>query len=331
LRFTADGLGMIKNEAGKIFGRIADNNFTAKAIKDGVIIDVPKTAMKDVALDVNTEGKLVAKINNEDYELVEEGTEVVAVATDEIVDWTNVIGKNIDELTEPPKGYEFYNGADGKKWIRQKDASDLSTARLTVKDGKIAKYADGIIDQFFNSIDDFANTFDKGKQLSQYIRSQAFDLYKEQNWSKLEQLFDVNNINGKWPPANGGFNTVKVSLKKGQIFDRYQYQAKIDPLTNEINYTGGYASPIDNGKVLDFESRALKGVETDYDLYYKVEIIRDFDFEVEQGNVIPWWGHSGKGKQIALPEGKLIQDLINAPNPYIKITPIKSPNNNVKF
>jgi hypothetical protein len=93
LKFTADGLGMIKNGAGKIFGRIVDNNFTAKALKDGVIIDVPKTAMKDVALDVNTEGKLVAKINNEDYELVEEGTESVVQEVNDLItkrtNWLN--------------------------------------------------------------------------------------------------------------------------------------------------------------------------------------------------------------------------------------------------
>ena len=51
------------------------------------------------------------------------------------------IGENISGLTSPPKGYSFYTRADGKKWIRRINAADPNTPRLTVKDGKIVRFA----------------------------------------------------------------------------------------------------------------------------------------------------------------------------------------------
>ncbi|WP_046287384.1 fibronectin type III domain-containing protein [Zobellia galactanivorans] len=62
-------------------------------------------------------------------------------------DWTSALDKNINDLTLPPKGYQFYT-RNGNIWIRRIDASDLNTPRLTVKDGKITKYTGGTIPRF---------------------------------------------------------------------------------------------------------------------------------------------------------------------------------------
>ena len=63
------------------------------------------------------------------------------------VDWTSVIEKSINDLSEAPIGYRFYS-KNGKKWIRRINASDPDTPRLTVKDGEIVRYTGATITSF---------------------------------------------------------------------------------------------------------------------------------------------------------------------------------------
>ena len=67
---------------------------------------------------------------------------------------------------------------------------------------------ESITNIFFKNVDEFALTFDKAGIISQTIRNQAFDLYKQGKWNDLEAFFKNNNLNKSgttiWPPANGG-------------------------------------------------------------------------------------------------------------------------------
>ncbi|MEF9478371.1 hypothetical protein OWR28_12355 [Chryseobacterium sp. 1B4] len=75
---------------------------------------------------------------------------------------------------------------------------------------------------FYKNADELAVTYDPNNTVSQSVRNQAYDLYKQGKWNELEALFKANNLNGGWPPANGGYNIVDdVPLQVGQKFDRY--------------------------------------------------------------------------------------------------------------
>ena len=71
-------------------------------------------------------------------------------------DWNSVIGKNIDEILNPPIGYDFYF-KNGKKWIRRKVASNPDTPRLTVQNGNITRYTGNTVARFTS------------KQISDYV------------------------------------------------------------------------------------------------------------------------------------------------------------------
>ena len=208
-------------------------------------------------------------------------------------DWISFLGKNIDDIVTAPKGYTFYT-KNGKKWIRQIDASDLNTARLTVKNGKIIKYADEITHPIFKTADELAVTFDKLGEVSQEVRQQAFDLFKEKNWGKLEKLFDVNNINGKWPPNRGFIDFTTNPLGVGKEIDRYG--GYIDN-TGKFVDKGTFASP----KGASFESRALPP-GTQNKPYKKYKVIKEIP-NVKQGSAIPWFNQSGMGIQYEFNKG----------------------------
>jgi hypothetical protein len=53
--------------------------------------------------------------------------------------WITNIGKNIDELFEPPFGYQFYN-YNGNKFLKRVNTADINTPRLTVINRKVIKY-----------------------------------------------------------------------------------------------------------------------------------------------------------------------------------------------
>ncbi|NJN28755.1 MAG: TNT domain-containing protein [Cyclobacteriaceae bacterium] len=308
------------------------NAETAKQLVNAIGIDNFKKieANATVALDILKQNQVdvaeFAELSTYHAVILKNADAIDAV--EDLLDWTSVLSKNIDELDVAPTGY-ILSSNNGQKYLKQIDALDLNTTRLTVKDGKIVKYADGITDKYFKSVEQFAGTFDKEKKLSNAIRTQAFDLYKEKNWEKLEKLFSKNNINGKWPPANGGYNVEQIYLKAGQKFDRYQYKILIDRDGN-LDFTGGYISPMnESGQAFDYGSRALKGKENEYEIFYEITFKKDFDFPVEQADIIPWWGHPGNGKQIALPADKGIKWLIK--EKYIEIKPIKSPRGNIEI
>ncbi|WP_233194528.1 glycohydrolase toxin TNT-related protein [Aquimarina sp. I32.4] len=194
--------------------------------------------------------------------------------------------------------------------------------------------AGGISKVFFKNVDDFARTFDKAGEVNATIRNQAFDLYKQGKWRELETLFNNNNLNGSWPPANGGFNIVDdVPIKTGQKFDRYSGNFGIDTNGNPI-LGGSFTSPLNKGTPYKFGQRALNKSKGEYDFYYEIEVLQDLPFKAQNADVIPWFGQIGGAKQSMW---KMPMDEITgypktwnklAEEGYIKITIKGSPSGN---
>jgi hypothetical protein len=182
-------------------------------------------------------------------------------------------------------------------------ARRLKNVGKSIDEALEAMAVNRLTDVFFKNADDFYNTFDKARKLTQAMREEVFKLYKQRQWSKIEKIFKDNDINGKWPPANGGYNITPAQLKKGMKFDRYGNPALDDnklPLFDKNGlpiFGGTYTSPVPAGGPYNFEARALKGVESDYHFYYEIEVLEDLPFGGEMADVIPWHGHSGGGVQ----------------------------------
>ncbi|WP_312992087.1 glycohydrolase toxin TNT-related protein [Chryseobacterium flavum] len=186
---------------------------------------------------------------------------------------------------------------------------------------------------FYKNADEFALTYDPSGSVSQTIRSQAFDLYKQGKWSELEALFKTNSLNGGWPPANGGYNIVDdVPLQSGQKFDRYSGAVGNYDGTGVPTLGGSFTSPIINGYVYTFTERALNQPENKYDFYYEIEVLNNLlPFKSQTADIIPWFGQAGNGKQTMW---KIPVDITTgyqktwnklAEEGYIKVTIKKSP------
>jgi hypothetical protein len=179
-------------------------------------------------------------------------------------------------------------------------ASTFSKAKEEIRllAGKVVKGAGNITNVFFKNVDEFALTFDKSGAVSQTIRNQAFDLYKQGDWSELEKLFKSNNLNGMLPPANGGFNIIDdVDLKAGMKFDRYGGAVGNYNGIGVPNLGGSFTSPMPKGNAYSFGQRALNHTESTYDFYYEIEIMNDLPFKGQTADVIPWFNQVGGGKQ----------------------------------
>lgn len=198
---------------------------------------------------------------------------------------------------------------------------------------EIIEQTTGITTVFYKDANEFALTYDTAGTVSQAIRNQAFDLYKQGKWSDLELLFKSNNLNGGWPPANGGYNIVdEVPLTTGQKFDRYSGAIGSYNGTGIPNLGGSFTSPIVNGYVYTFGQRALNQTEDKYDFYYEIDVLNNLlSFKSQTADVIPWFGQVGGGKQtmwkISIDPATGFQKTWNklAQEGYIKVTIKKSP------
>jgi hypothetical protein len=186
---------------------------------------------------------------------------------------------------------------------------------------------------FYKNADEFALTYDPAGTVSQAIRNQAFDLYKLGKWSELEALFNANNLNGGWPPANGGYNIADdVPFQAGQKFDRYSGAIGSYDGTGVPTLGGSFTSPIINGYVYTFSQRDLNQPENKYDFYYEIDVLNNLlPFKSQTADVIPWFNQIGGGKQtmwkIPIDVTTGYQKTWNklAQEGYVKITIKKSP------
>ncbi|TLX27031.1 DUF4237 domain-containing protein [Chryseobacterium indologenes] len=186
---------------------------------------------------------------------------------------------------------------------------------------------------YYKNADEFALTYDSKGTVSQSIRNQAFDLYKQGKWGELEALFKANQLNGGWPPANGGYNIVDdVPLSAGQKFDRYSGAVGAYNGSGVPTLGGSFTSPIINGYVYTFTQRALNQPENSYDFYYEIDVLNNsLYFKSQTADIIPWFGQTGNGKQTMW---KIPIDITTgypktwnklAEEGYIKVTIKKSP------
>lgn len=201
------------------------------------------------------------------------------------------------------------------------------------RDEEVVEVKSPVTTVFYKNADEFALTYDTSGAVNATIRNQAFDLYKQGKWSELEILFKANNLNGGWPPANGGYNIVdEVSITAGQKFDRYSGAIGSYNGTGIPNLGGSFTSPIINGYVYTFTQRALNQEENKYDFYYEIDVLNNLlSFKSQTADVIPWFGQAGNGKQtmwkISIDPATGFQKTWNklAQEGYIKVTIKKSP------
>ncbi|GEM56358.1 hypothetical protein B0A58_00240 [Flavobacterium branchiophilum NBRC 15030 = ATCC 35035] len=173
----------------------------------------------------------------------------------------------------------------------------------------VKKKADGEAFEMGNSyklptFDEFLKTIDGGFP-SEELGLQAYDLFKNRNWSALEKLFKDNNLNGNWPPNRGAVGTTNTTLNKGSTFDRFGgWVDENGNFQDKGTFAGKEGTP--------YTERALpKG--TDAKPYKRYEVIKEIP-TVSKGEIIPWFGEKGGGIQYELPAS--INDLIK--EGYIK-------------
>ncbi|WP_027379551.1 glycohydrolase toxin TNT-related protein [Chryseobacterium daeguense] len=189
---------------------------------------------------------------------------------------------------------------------------------------------------FYKNANEFAATYDPNGTVSQNTKDLAFNLYILGKWKELETLFKDNNLNGGWPPANGGYNIVDdVAFTAGQKFDRYSGAVGTYNGNGVPTLGGSFTSPIINGYVYTFSQRALNQPENAYDFYYEIDVLNNLlPFKGQTADVIPWFNQVGGGKQTMW---KIPVDPIScypktwnklAEEGYIKVTIKKSPSGN---
>lgn len=185
---------------------------------------------------------------------------------------------------------------------------------------------------FYKNADELAATYDATGAVSSSVRNFIFDLYKQGKWSDLEAFFSANNLNGGWPPANGGYNIVDdIPIVAGQKFDRYGGAVGNYDGTGNPTLAGSFTSPILNGYVYTFTQRALNQPEDKYDFYYEIDVLNSLPFKSQTADIIPWFSQAGNGKQtmwkIPVDPTTGYQKTWNklAEEGYIKITIKKSP------
>lgn len=209
----------------------------------------------------------------------------------------------------------------------------FSIACSSDNDEEIILNPGGVTHVFYKNADEFALTYDTAGTVSPAIRNQAFDLYKQGQWSTLEALFNANKLNGGWPPANGGYNIYDdVPFLAGQKFDRYSGAVGNYDGNGIPTLGGSFTSPIINGYVYTFTQRALNQPENKYDFYYEIDVLNNLlPFKSQVADVIPWFNQAGGGKQtmwkIPIDVTTGYQKTWNklAQEGYIKITIKKSP------
>lgn len=126
---------------------------------------------------------------------------------------------------------------------------------------------------------------------SEEIAEQAWTFFKNEDWTSLENLFNTHNLNKYngivYPPNNGAINFVKKTLDLSDfngvlIIDRYG------------SPTGKFTSPVNT----PFPQRALPSSYASQ-TPQKYKVLKPIP-NVEEGQIIPWFGQPGLGIQYKL-------------------------------
>ena len=219
------------------------------------------------------------------------------------------VGKLLPEIRIEGKTVLHYVG--DKLHVRQFDINagkyvdePIEESDLNVELSKVINHSTvkDISKQVFRKIDleRFKATFKATERQYQ----ETFLLWGNEKWKELNDYFIRHQLNGEWPPFNGFIESHKVTLKKGVVLDRYDYNgaSQLDGI-----HRGRFASPkMSDGTRIPFQNRALRGNESNYVEFYELVVLEDFS--VEMGPAIPWFNQPGKGIQILFP--KDIEELI---------------------
>ena len=155
---------------------------------------------------------------------------------------------------------------------------------------------------FIGTVGDFADG------ANTQIAEQAWDLWKQQKWSDIENLFKTNNINRYndlvFPPNNGAINIVKKTLDPSDfngnlVIDRYG------------STTGKFTAPANT----PFGQRALPASYASQ-VPQKYKVVKPIQ-NVEEGQIIPWFNQPGLGTQYKLEQS--VQYYID--EGYLQIIP----------
>ena len=152
-------------------------------------------------------------------------------------DWTTYIGKPINQITQPPSGYQFYKRY-GKTWIRRKNTKDSNTPQLTVKEGNIIEFKGGTIESLNSSqinnlnIDATKNILKKKVMFGKFDQdnisyiteaSDEFTYFHMENWEDIYKL--VNESNEEIWKINEKFILEQFNAKKEFYFSHNPSEA----------------------------------------------------------------------------------------------------------
>ncbi len=263
---------------------------------------LPKSYAKLIRGLKNTTQVAIKRIDDTFSAIVIEGQEIARMTKEKLLILEKAFLESVDDHLQPIGQLVTPEGMI----VQMDDGRNISDRVFDIIKDTHGKYKAGVgktsniidfTENFFKNVDEFALTFDKVGDVSITIKNQAFDLYKQGKWRELEDLFKKNNLNGNWPPANGGFNIIDdVSIKAGQKYDRYSGSFGIDKNGNPI-LGGSFTSPLNKGTPYQFSQRALNKPIGDYDFYYEIEVLKDLPFKAQNADVIPWFGQKGGAKQ----------------------------------
>lgn len=215
-------------------------------------------------------------------------------------------GKLIPEIRI--EGRTILHYVEDKLHIRRFDAATSKVVDTYIEENELGQELTSSIKHnrlskliFRNvSFEQFKMTF----KATQKEYEEAFLLWGNEQWKELNEYFISHNLNEGWPPYNGFIESHKVTLKRGVVLDRYDYNGAS---LVDGSHRGRFASPKKNGgSMFTFQSRALRGDEADYAEFYDLVVLEDVS--VEQGSIIPWFNQPGQGIQIMFSED--IEELI---------------------
>ncbi|BDX37768.1 hypothetical protein CYCD_11230 [Tenuifilaceae bacterium CYCD] len=195
-------------EAQQDFYQAWDKLYTAVVVTDGSIalLNVSRTITIPRSF-TELNGLVTTKWGNLSNGVKQAWTDVKALKLAKGADWSTAIGKNIDELAEAPKGYQFYTRNE-QKFIRRINASDPNTPQLTVRYGKIVQVTGKIVtnaDEIKLLLKTDANKafFWSGRTDGIGGKNKALEIAKSKGGTTLEGLIDDYKINmPEWNEAD---------------------------------------------------------------------------------------------------------------------------------
>jgi hypothetical protein len=138
----------------------------------------------------------------------------------------------------------------------------------------------------------------------QNAAEKSWYLFSTGKFKELEKYIVNNNINGKFPPADGFLSITKqldCNQLKNMVFDRYQ---------NKTTLSGRFASPLGpNGISYDESSRALHPDFGPYNSKITFKMLGNCESDVifTFGEALEWFGEKGGAMQIK--SNKKFEDL----------------------